>query len=57
MKRERYWYGAYGYVTQSGYMGWIGDRYQMFPTEGEYIEYITDWMEEHEEEEQSSSFF
>ena len=45
---------AYGYVTQSGYMGWIGDRYQMFCTEGEYLEYITEWMEEIEEAEKAS---
>lgn len=57
MKEDYYWKGAYGYVTQSGYMGWIEGRYQLFPTEGEYLEYIAYRIEEIEEEEQSSSFF
>ena len=33
----------YGYVTSEGYMGYISDenRYQLFDTEQEYLEYIT----------------
>ena len=27
-----------GYLVSNGYMGWIGGRYVLFPTETEYIE-------------------
>ena len=29
-----------GYLTNNGYMGWVGDRYMLFPTEQEYIDYM-----------------
>ncbi len=29
-----------GYLTNTGYMGWVGDRYMLFATEQEYIEYM-----------------
>ena len=29
-----------GYLTNNGYMGWIGDRYMLFSTEQGYIEYM-----------------
>lgn len=29
-----------GYRNGVGYMGWIGDRYMLFPTKQEYIEYM-----------------
>lgn len=29
-----------GYVTENGYMGWVTDRYILFATENEYIEYV-----------------
>lgn len=34
----------YGYVTSEGYMGYISEenRYQLFETEQEYLEYITE---------------
>jgi hypothetical protein len=32
----------YGYLIDSGYKGWIGDRYMLFPTEQEYLDYISD---------------
>ena len=35
-----------GYVTQSGFMGYVDGRYVLFPDEGEYIE----WMEEKSDE-------
>lgn len=28
-----------GYVVGAGYMGWVGDRYMIFATEGDYVEY------------------
>lgn len=31
-----------GYPTRYGYKGWVGDRYMLFATEQEYIEYIED---------------
>ena len=31
-----------GYLVSSGYMGWVGDRYMLFPTEAEYLEYLAD---------------
>lgn len=31
-----------GYTVPCGYMGWVGDRYQLFPTEAEYLEYLAD---------------
>ena len=34
-----------GYRVGTGYMGWIGDRYMLFPTEKEYIEYMVDMRE------------
>jgi hypothetical protein len=40
----------YGFVTQNGYVGWLDDRLQLFPTEQEYIEaFISDVeMKEHD---------
>lgn len=29
-----------GYVTSSGYMGYVDGRYMLFSTEDEYYEYI-----------------
>ena len=29
-----------GYLTNIVYMGWLGDRYMLFSTEQEYIEYM-----------------
>lgn len=29
-----------GYLTNAGYMGWVEDRYMLFATEQEYIEYM-----------------
>ena len=34
-------YPPKGYYIPCGYMGWVGDKYQLFPTEDEYIEYIS----------------
>jgi len=31
-----------GYYISCGYMGWVGDRYMLFSTDQEYIEYISD---------------
>ena len=31
-----------GYYTAYGYMGYVNGKYQLFPTEAEYIDYITD---------------
>lgn len=30
-----------GYYTAYGYMGYVSGKYQLFPTEAEYIEYVT----------------
>lgn len=34
----------YGYLTQSGYKGWVGRLkcWMFFPTEQEYIDFIND---------------
>lgn len=29
-----------GYPVSSGYMGWIGDRYMLFATESDYLEFM-----------------
>lgn len=29
-----------GYATQNGYMGYVGGRYILFPTEDEYISFV-----------------
>lgn len=29
-----------GYVLGTVYMGWVGDRYMEFETEGAYLEYV-----------------
>lgn len=29
-----------GYVIPGGYMGWIGSKYMLFATEGDYEEYM-----------------
>ena len=29
-----------GYLTNFGYLGWIGHRYMLFSTESEYVEYV-----------------
>lgn len=29
-----------GYLTNAGYFGWVGNRYMLFATEAEYIEYL-----------------
>ena len=29
-----------GYYTNAGYRGWIGDRYMLFSSESDYIEYM-----------------
>jgi len=29
-----------GYLTYSGYYGWVEDRYILFATEQEYLEYL-----------------
>ena len=31
---------AKGYPTQSGYMGLVRGGWMLFPTEGEYLEYL-----------------
>jgi hypothetical protein len=31
-----------GYVTESGYMGYVGDGYVLFASEADYIEYTRD---------------
>ena len=31
-----------GYVTESGYMGYVGDEYVLFASEADYIEYTRD---------------
>jgi len=33
-------YPIKGYTTSSGYMGYVGGKYILFPTEKEYIEYM-----------------
>lgn len=29
-----------GYFVQSGYMGWVGDRYVLFASESDYLEQV-----------------
>lgn len=29
-----------GYLTNFGYMGWIGTKWMLFSTEEEYVEYM-----------------
>lgn len=36
----------YGYLIDSGYKGWIGNRFILFPTEVEYLEYIREFNED-----------
>ncbi len=31
-----------GYYTNAGYRGWVGDRYMLFSSESDYIEYMDD---------------
>ena len=31
-----------GYYTNAGYRGWVGDRYMLFSSESDYIEYMED---------------
>lgn len=31
-----------GYFVSGGYMGLVGGRYQLFATESDYLEYLTD---------------
>jgi len=31
-----------GYIVNNGYMGYIGGRYQLFASEGDYREYMED---------------
>ena len=31
-----------GYFTGSGYWGWVGDRFRLFSSESDYIEYMED---------------
>ncbi len=31
-----------GYYTAYGYMGYVNGKYQLFATESEYIDYITE---------------
>lgn len=35
-----------GYYVPSGYRGWIGDQYILFPTVREYEEYVEECKEE-----------
>ena len=34
-----------GYVTASGYMGYVGGRYILFSSENDYIEYMEEGSE------------
>ena len=29
-----------GYYTNAGYRGWVGDRYLLFATESDYLDYM-----------------
>lgn len=29
-----------GYYVSAGYMGWIGDKYMLFASERDYLEYM-----------------
>lgn len=31
-----------GYIVATGYMGWVSDKYMLFATEKEYMEYVED---------------
>lgn len=37
-----------GYVVPSGYMGYVGNRYMLFATEQEYVEFMRKDDEENE---------
>lgn len=47
MRRNNYQM-PYGYPVPSGYMGWVVDRFMLFVTEKEYLEWL-DWYE-HEDD-------
>ncbi len=36
----------YGYLIDSGYKGLVGNRFILFPTEAEYLEYIREFNED-----------
>ena len=36
----------YGYLIDSGYKGWVGNRFILFSTEIEYLEYIREFNED-----------
>lgn len=46
MKRRNndYHHMPYGYPVASGYMGWVANRFMLFVTEKEYLEWL-DWYE------------
>ena len=31
-----------GYFTSAGYWGWIGDKFMLFASESDYLEYMED---------------
>ena len=35
-----------GYVVPAGYMGYVGDRYMLFATENDYLEYVAETLVE-----------
>ena len=32
-----------GYVTDTGYMGYVDGRYVLFASESDYVEYVRNW--------------
>ena len=36
----------YGYLTQTGYIGFIRGKWQLFATQQEYLDSFYEWMEE-----------
>lgn len=35
-----------GYITPMGYMGYVGGKYYLFASEGEYAEYVKELEED-----------
>ena len=35
-----------GYLVSSGYMGWVNNRWMLFATEDEYLEYMREINDE-----------
>lgn len=40
----------YGYPVNSGYEGWVVDRFMLFATERDYLEFVEWYKEEYEDD-------